>query len=381
MLATYILLLLCRVVVRLLYRRRNEMQGKVTKVLIIGAGPVGRDIKARIQEHSHLNTVLAGYLDDDDHKRAKEPDILGGLQSVRRVVKEQQVSDVIIALPTRAYEKVNSLVKELEDLAIKVWIVPDYFSLSLHHTAMEDFLGLPMLDSRATALSEYQRIIKRMFDLVFTVIFLIPALPVMAVVALAVWLGDGRPILFTQQRVGDNGKLFKYYKFRTMIKNAEALQKQVETINDQGDLIHKTVNDPRVTRLGRILRHLSLDELPQFFNVLRGSMSLVGPRPELPYLVDLYQPWQRKRFDVPQGMTGDGKSTGAVTNPCTCTPKTTFITYKTIRSGWISGLSYKQCGLSSAEKGRIDVFEISLVQFFYTGYFLHNFNICPLDHN
>jgi exopolysaccharide biosynthesis polyprenyl glycosylphosphotransferase len=303
-LATYILLLLCRVVVRLLYRRRNEMQGKVTKVLIIGAGPVGRDIKARIQEHSHLNTVLAGYLDDDDQKRAKEPDILGGLQSVRRVVKEQQISDVIIALPTRAYEKVNSLVKELEDLAIKVWIVPDYFSLSLHHTAMEDFLGLPMLDLRATALSEYQRIIKRMFDLVFTVIFLIPALPVMAVVALAVWLGDGRPILFTQQRVGENGKLFKYYKFRTMIKNAEALQKQVETINDQGDLIHKTVNDPRVTRLGHILRHLSLDELPQFFNVLRGSMSLVGPRPELPYLVDLYQPWQRKRFDVPQGMTG-----------------------------------------------------------------------------
>jgi lipopolysaccharide/colanic/teichoic acid biosynthesis glycosyltransferase len=89
-----------------------------------------------------------------------------------------------------------------------------------------------------------------------------------------------------------------------MIKNAEALQKQVGTINDQGDLIHKTANDPRVTRLGRILRRLSLDELPQFFNVLRGSMSLVGPRPELPYLVELYQPWQRKRFAVPQGITG-----------------------------------------------------------------------------
>jgi exopolysaccharide biosynthesis polyprenyl glycosylphosphotransferase len=220
------------------------------------------------------------------------------------VVKEQQVSDVVIALPTRAYEKVNSLVKELEDQAVKVWIVPDYFSLSLHHTAMEDFLGLPMLDLRATALSEYQRIIKRIFDLVFTVILLILFLPVMAVVALAVWLDDGRPILYTQQRVGENGKLFKFYKFRTMIKNAETFQKQVGTINDQGDLIHKTAYDPRVTRLGRVLRRFSLDELPQFFNVLSGNMSLVGPRPELPYLVDLYQPWQRKRFDVPQGATG-----------------------------------------------------------------------------
>jgi len=303
-LATYILLLLCRVVVRLFYRQRNEMYGKVTKVLIIGAGPVGRDIKARIQLHSHLNALLVGYLDDDDQKRAKEPDILGGLESVRHVVKEQQVSDVVIALPTRAYEKVNSLVKELDDQAVKVWIVPDYFSLSLHHTAMEDFLGLPMLDLRATALSEYQRIIKRIFDLVFTVILLILFLPVMAVVALAVWLDDGRPILYTQQRVGENGKLFKFYKFRTMIKNAETFQKQVGTINDQGDLIHKTAYDPRVTRLGRVLRRFSLDELPQFFNVLSGNMSLVGPRPELPYLVDLYQPWQRKRFDVPQGATG-----------------------------------------------------------------------------
>jgi exopolysaccharide biosynthesis polyprenyl glycosylphosphotransferase len=303
-LVAYVLLLLWRVMVRLLYRWRNEMQGKLTKVLIVGAGPIGQDIRTRIQEHSHLNVLLAGYLDDDDQKRAKDPDILGGLPSVRHVVKEQQISDVVIALPTRAHEKVNSLVKELDDLVVKVWIVPDYFSLSLHHTALEDFLGLPMLDLRATALSEYQRIIKRMFDLVLTVILLIPFIPVMVIVAFANWLDDGRPILYSQERVGESGKLFKIYKFRTMIKNAESLQRQVEFVDDQGELIHKTKGDPRVTRLGRFLRRFSLDELPQFFNVLSGNMSLVGPRPELPYLVERYKPWQRKRFDVPQGMTG-----------------------------------------------------------------------------
>ena len=89
-----------------------------------------------------------------------------------------------------------------------------------------------------------------------------------------------------------------------MVRNAEALQKNVETVDTQGELIHKTKDDPRITPLGRFLRRLSLDELPQFFNVMRGNMSLVGPRPELPYLVELYQPWQRKRFAVPQGITG-----------------------------------------------------------------------------
>jgi lipopolysaccharide/colanic/teichoic acid biosynthesis glycosyltransferase len=129
-------------------------------------------------------------------------------------------------------------------------------------------------------------------------------LPVMGVVALALWIDDGRPILFLQKRVGENGRLFTVYKFRTMIKNAEQLQSQVEQTDEHGNLIHKRRDDPRITRVGHLLRRLSLDEFPQFFNVLRGTLSLVGPRPELPYLVEKYQPWQRKRFSIPQGMTG-----------------------------------------------------------------------------
>jgi lipopolysaccharide/colanic/teichoic acid biosynthesis glycosyltransferase len=126
----------------------------------------------------------------------------------------------------------------------------------------------------------------------------------MALCSLMILLEDGSPILFHQKRAGENGRLFDMLKFRTMVKNAEELQSQVEQRDSNGNLIHKTKDDPRVTRMGRFLRRFSLDELPQLFNILAGTMSLVGPRPEMPYLVDKYQPWQRKRFAVPPGLTG-----------------------------------------------------------------------------
>ena len=184
----YILLVTWRVVIRLVYRRRNEQEGLSTIVLIVGAGPVGRDIESRIKEHSHLNVMLSGFLDDDVHKRKDLSEILGSLDEIRSKVRSNKVTDVVIALPTRAFEKVNNLVKELEDLPVHVWIVPDYFSLSLHHTEMHDFLGIPMLDLRAAALTEFQRLIKRIFDLVITTCILIFALPVMGIVALLILL-------------------------------------------------------------------------------------------------------------------------------------------------------------------------------------------------
>jgi len=145
---------------------------------------------------------------------------------------------------------------------------------------------------------------KRVFDLLFGFFALILALPLMALSALLVFLESGFPIIFRQTRVGRNGHLFEIYKFRTMVKNAEQLQGQVERRDADGNLIHKTKDDPRVTRVGRILRRFSLDELPQLFNVLAGTMSLVGPRPELPFLVEKYESWQHKRFAILPGMTG-----------------------------------------------------------------------------
>jgi exopolysaccharide biosynthesis polyprenyl glycosylphosphotransferase len=182
--------------------------------------------------------------------------------------------------------------------------VPDYFHLTLHHAEVNDLAGIPMLDLRASALDNYQQMVKRIFDLVLTTLFLVPALPLMGLIALTIWLDDHGPVLFRQQRMGENGRLFEINKFRTMIFDAEKLRALVEKTDDQGNLIHKIKDDPRVTRVGRFLRRFSLDELPQLFNILVGHMSLVGPRPELPYLVDQYQSWQRKRFAIPQGLTG-----------------------------------------------------------------------------
>ena len=137
----------------------------------------------------------------------------------------------------------------------------------------------------------------------------------MGLVALAIYLESGRPVLLRQQRVGENGRLFYMLKFRTMVHEAEALRHMVESEDAQGNRIHKTANDPRVTRLGKLLRHRSLDEYPQFFNVLRGDMSLVGPRPELPELVERYELWQRQRFAVAPGLTGWWQVSGRSDKP------------------------------------------------------------------
>ena len=302
---SYLLLLVWRVPARLLYWARSQNGGDhAQRVLVLGAGPVGRDIETRVNLHKHLNARFVGFLDDDAAKRRKDSCILGSLDDARAVIKAEQVTDVVIALPTRAYLRINQLATDLEEVPVKVWVVPDYFQFFLHEARVEDFLNIPMLDLRAAALTENERLIKRSFDLIVCAILLIPFSVAMLVAAILIWLDDGPPIIFRQKRVGENGRIFTMYKFRTMVKGAEQMSALVTQTDTDGNLIHKRPDDPRVTRIGRILRRLSIDEFPQIFNILRGTLSWVGPRPELPYLVEKYQPWQRKRFAVPQGATG-----------------------------------------------------------------------------
>lgn len=304
-LLTFLAMILWRTLARVVFRVYRNGLPRSQRVLIAGAGMVGRNLQAQLLEYKDLNVHFVGFLDDDPKKRTEHPDdVLGTLGDIRDVVRNRKIDNVVITLPLRAYERTNRLAADLLDLPVKLWIVPDYFSVTVHQAVIENFAGIPMLDLRAPALSEYQRMLKRGFDLVVTTLLLIPALPIMALVSLFILLDDGRPILFTQKRAGENGRLFKIYKFRTMVRGAEELQKDVETLDDEGNLIHKHPDDPRVTRVGKFLRRFSLDEMPQFFNILRGHMSLVGPRPELPDLVEKYQPWQRKRFAIPQGLTG-----------------------------------------------------------------------------
>jgi len=297
-LTTYLALVAWRLIARPIYRQRHQAAERVRHVLIVGAGPVGMEVAKRLREWQEHGVKWVGFLDDNPQKQSAREDVIGPLNAVRRVVQEKHVDDVVIALPLRAYARVSELDDALQDLPVRTWIVPDYFQLALHQARLADFAGMPMLDLRAPALNEYQRLVKRLFDLVVTGVWLIPALPLMGILALLIWVFDGRPILFKQKRAGENGRLFTVYKFRTMFPN------QVTETDAHGNLLPKHRDDPRITPIGRFLRRFSLDELPQLFNILDGSMSLVGPRPELPELVEKYQPWQRERFAIPQGLTG-----------------------------------------------------------------------------
>lgn len=274
------------------------------RVLIVGAGKVGIRIGRMVREYGWTGLELVGYLDDDHAKVENGLPVLGTLDRIREVVERYGVDEVVIALPRRAYERINQLVAVLHELPVHVRVVPDYFALTLYRATVEDFAGIPMIDLRAPALNDFQRLVKRFFDLVVGGLLTLLCLPVMGVVALAIKLDSPGPVIFRQQRVGENGRLFMMYKFRSMVANAEELQEQVNDVDGEGHIIHKKPDDPRVTRVGRFIRRFSLDELPQLFNVLRGEMSLVGPRPELPWLVERYEPWQRKRLAVPQGITG-----------------------------------------------------------------------------
>ncbi len=292
-----------RLAARWFFLRSQGLPGARRRVLILGAGSLGRQVAAQIESEPLYGLELVGFLEDDAARRG-HPQVLGGIGQAAEVISRHRVDDVVIALPTGAYERINALVAGLHELPVKVWLMLDYYHLALYRAEVADFAAIPMLDLRAPALNEQQRLAKRAFDLLVTIMLLPFVLPLMALIALLIRLDSPGPVLFRQTRVGENGRLFEMLKFRTMVADAERLRSRVERYDAQGNLIHKHPDDPRVTRVGRVLRRLSLDELPQIFNVLRGDMSLVGPRPELPYLVERYQPWQRKRFAVPQGITG-----------------------------------------------------------------------------
>ncbi len=310
----YLLFLAWRVVVRLHFRFNKSWLNGRQRALIVGAGPLGKKVEKQIEKSNLENLSLVGFV-DDFQKFTAEENLLGNQASIRTLAIEHQVSDVIIALPHSAYQQLGEIVQSLDDLPLRIWIALGFFDLALYRTRIEDFAGIPMLDLRASAIDDYQRLMKRGFDFVIGGALLLLSSPVMAIVSLLLIIDDGFPVLFRQKRVGENGKLFGMYKFRTMIKNAEQVQSQVATHDEQGNEIHKREGDPRVTHIGRILRRYSLDELPQFFNVVRGDMSLVGPRPEMPYLVEKYQPWQRKRFAVPPGLTGWWQVSGRSDKP------------------------------------------------------------------
>jgi len=276
------------------------------RVLILGAGEGGRDISHMVESYRWAGLELVGFLDDTLPPRSTVDGlpVLGRIDQVAQAVISKGVDEVVVALPLKNYDRFVALFDVLQTLPARVRIVPDHVKTTLLRTRVEELAGVPMITLQKPTLAPFERYIKRVFDLVVGSLSLLASLPLAAFIAIAIRLDTTGPAIFRQQRVGEDGRLFWMYKFRSMVQGAEKQQADLLRYSEEGYLLDKHRDDPRVTRVGRWIRRTSLDELPQLINVIKGNMSLVGPRPEIPFLVETYEPWQWQRLSVPQGITG-----------------------------------------------------------------------------
>jgi exopolysaccharide biosynthesis polyprenyl glycosylphosphotransferase len=296
-----------RSLLRLWHRLQRNTLNSVARILIIGAGPVGRNLVSEFQRQNWPGLAFVGFLDDDPELQMTEPlglPVLGKVDQVQEVAAQYNVDEVIIALPMRAHVRLANLVATLQASPVRVRVVPDYFELAFFGATIENLGGIPLIGLRDPAIDGFQRLVKRLIDIIISALGLLFLAPLLLLVAALIKMNDGGPIFYRAERIGENGRRFRMLKFRSMVVDADRLEIVVSQNEETGVVFHKRPDDPRITRIGRFIRSTSIDELPQLWTVLKGEMSLVGPRPELPWLVERYEPWQRKRFAVPQGITG-----------------------------------------------------------------------------
>lgn len=299
------LMVLTRAAFRFGYALRRRPVVQTMRLLVAGQGAPAVTIVEQLRTLAWPGLELAGMVATDrDEAVALGLPVVGVLPDLETLIAAHQADAVLIALPRESHAFLPDLVTRLNRLPVRLYIVPDYFDLAFFDATIERLGSIPLIGLRDPAIDGLQRILKRVMDIVISATLLVVLSPLLLLIALAIKAGDGGPAIYRTLRMGENGRVFSMIKFRTMVPNAEALQEKVNRTDEAGNFAHKSAADPRITRVGRLLRRASLDELPQLVNVLRGEMSLVGPRPELPWLMDRYAPWQHKRFAVPQGMTG-----------------------------------------------------------------------------
>jgi len=279
----------------------------VSRVIVVGAGEVGRTVMRTVVARPELGYQVVGFVDDNPQK--SERDIgrikaLGATDNLPQVIDEEDVDEVIITLPWMYHRKITGIVRECERRQVSAHIVPDLFQMSLSQVDVDDIGGVPLIGVREVGFGQGALLIKRGMDILAAAMALTLGAPVLALIGLAIRLDSPGAIIFHQTRVGTDGKLFEIYKFRSMREGAEDEREELRELNEADGPLFKIQDDPRLTRVGRFLRRTSLDELPQFWNVFRGEMSLVGPRPPLPEEVDCYLGWHQRRLEVRPGMTG-----------------------------------------------------------------------------
>jgi Undecaprenyl-phosphate glucose phosphotransferase len=272
------------------------------KILVAGAGELGRRIVDHLQQNIQWGYHVVGFLDDDPKKKKlvyNDIPVLGKLKDFKEIAEEKQVNSLFVALPLYGYKKIMALINEGNEEGVSIKLFPDIMQYITLKAEVEEIGGVPAININQTPMGGFKWAIKRTLDILFSSGFLLAltVIPLIPLIIILIKLTNRGPVFYKQVRIGMDGKRFNLYKFRSMINNAEA----------QTGPIFAEENDPRVTRLGWFLRYYNLDEIPQFINVIKGDMSIVGPRPERPKFVKQFKkeiPKYMLRHKVKSGITG-----------------------------------------------------------------------------
>ncbi len=274
--------------------------------LLVGTGPKAAQFGDFLEAHPHWGFRVVGYLDEDHgHEAALAArwPRLGRITDMESVLSSRVVDEVIFVIEKGRLAEYEGALLVAERHGVRAHVSLDIFPHVLARPVLEELDGIPLLTFTTTPTNPAEIAAKRAIDLVFALALFLVTLPIQLLAALAIRLGSGGPILFRQVRCGLNGRLFTLLKFRTMQSGAEERLTEISHLNEMTGPVFKVRHDPRLTPVGRLLRRLSIDELPQLWNVIVGNMSLVGPRPPLPEEVSRYEPWQRRRLSMKPGLT------------------------------------------------------------------------------
>lgn len=267
-----------------------------TRALIYGAGTIGQKLMEKLVQSPSLGYHIQGFIDDHPHLHTKTVSgipVIGKLSHLDQLLQETEAQELFLAISQIPRKTIESVVQSCKKYGCQVHIVPSLYDIAIQSVRMEEVDGIPLVGMTQPRYSWQTKVFKRLFDIVSSVILFVLLAPILTVLAALVRMSSEGPIFFKQKRVGKDGREFMFYKFRSMYVHAPKY-----------GVTPQSGNDPRITPIGRFLRRSSLDELPQLFNVLKGDMSLVGPRPEMPFIVNTYNELQRQRLNVHPGITG-----------------------------------------------------------------------------
>lgn len=305
---TFVLLTLEKVGLRLglgFFRRRGF---NTRHLLIVGTREKARRFHRLVAEHKDWGLEVAGFVQVNGGPLPTEMagrHVLGHVRDLVSICKNKQVDEVVFCLPKDFIMDAETYLKELEELGVTVRMVLDFYDVSFYRQELSFFHNeLPILTYHPKTFEAQQLFLKRTLDIIGSLVGLGITALLFPFIALAISLDSPGPIFFGQKRVGENGRTFRCWKFRSMEAGAERRKRKLLGQNEMKGAIFKIKDDPRTTRVGRFLRRSSLDELPQFWNVLKGEMSLVGTRPPTPGEVARYENWQRRRISIKPGITG-----------------------------------------------------------------------------